>query len=340
MRAIAALLVVAAHVGGFEADTFGGHWFSMFHVIGSTGVDVFFVISGFIMATTTSNVRHGIEGARKFLWRRATRIYPPYMVVTAAVLALYLWKPAMVNSDQSQAPDVLASFLLLPQAGLPLLMVGWTLVYEMYFYLVFTIGLLAPKRAFPWVLTGWAALTGMLALVPVEGGYLRFMGNPLHFEFVFGVVIGALVLRERIWKPTLVASVGLALSVLIWSLMLAGAIPGVESNAFRTFSIGLSLAALMFGLVGMEHDGRVIFPRWLASLGDSSYSLYLTHILTIAVVGVVFDAAIPNNLLTHIAGLAVAVLASVAGGKIFYAAVERPLLRLFHKPRRGRAVTR
>jgi exopolysaccharide production protein ExoZ len=61
---------------------------------------------------------------------------------------------------------VLASILLLPQAGRPLLVVGWTLVHEMYFYLVFSIGMLIPRRGLPWLLSGWVAVTVLLGQVP------------------------------------------------------------------------------------------------------------------------------------------------------------------------------
>jgi peptidoglycan/LPS O-acetylase OafA/YrhL len=130
------------------------------------GVDLFFVVSGFIMAVTTQRRASGAQPASAFLLRRVTRIYPCYLLVTGAVLAVFLWRPDLVNSSEDVRPDVLASFLLLPQEGLPLLLVGWTLVYEMLFYAVLAATLLVRRSWLWWVLGVWVAL--IVGLAPLE----------------------------------------------------------------------------------------------------------------------------------------------------------------------------
>ncbi|MGF9662365.1 acyltransferase [Arthrobacter crystallopoietes] len=336
LRAIAALLVVLAHVGGFELKTFGegAHWLAAFHQIGSTGVDIFFVISGIIMVVTTSGAKRGLESSVDFLWRRIKRVYPPYFIVTAAVFAVYLWNPSMVNSSQAAPPDPLASFLLLPQPGLPLLLVGWTLVFEMYFYIVFAMGLLVRKAAFPAVLGAWALATASLAALQPEGYLMEFFANPLHFEFLFGAVIGYFFVNGKLWKPGLITLVGTVVSLTVWALMATGMVPGIDDPWFRVFAIGVSLAAVVYGLIGLENSGEFRFAQWLVKLGDSSYSLYLTHVLTIAVFGIAFEA-IPKTPATHLGALVALLIACIIGGLVFYHLVERPLVRLLKRGNRS-----
>jgi exopolysaccharide production protein ExoZ len=99
---------------------------------GMMGVDLFFVISGFIMVYITRDWREG--GGRKvpeFLFARITRIYPLYWVVSGALLAVWFVRPDLVFSSSRNTPELLNSLFLIPAHAYPLLEVGWTLVYEM-----------------------------------------------------------------------------------------------------------------------------------------------------------------------------------------------------------------
>jgi peptidoglycan/LPS O-acetylase OafA/YrhL len=334
LRAIAALMVVGAHLGGptgFENKNLGGYDFLHgFHQVGATGVDLFFIISGFIMVMTTSRVTHGVGGARQFIWRRITRIYPPYLVITAAIFAVYLVKPDLVNSSQETPPDILASFLLLPQAGLPLLLVGWTLVFEMYFYVIFALSLLVPKGAMPYILAGWAVATAALGFVASDNPFVVLAQSPLNFEFLLGAIVGAFAVRRRMPLPSVVAVVGVVAALVVAVLLWNGTID-IEDSFVRVVTAGVACALIVYGLVGLEQAGRFVAPSGLARFGDYSYSLYLTHVLTLAVLGMVVRAILPINPATHILGLLLAVAACTGVGIAYYYAVERPLVRLFHR---------
>lgn len=165
LRAVAALLVVTVHLVNpnfekqyLEGDAVAG-WLSL---PGQCGVDLFFVISGVIMTLTTWRLARGASEAKSFLVRRVKRVYPIYWVVTVPLFGLFLVDPDLVN-NQAHPPQPLQSFLILPQAGYPLVTVGWTLVYEMYFYVIFTAALLAPRRVLPWIIAAWATVTVVLA---------------------------------------------------------------------------------------------------------------------------------------------------------------------------------
>ena len=228
LRAVAVMLVVWVHIGnryGVEERYLGAphitRWMSL---PGSAGVDLFFVISGVIIMTTAWPAFSTPGAARQFAYRRVTRIFPPYWIVSALVLIVYLIRPHLVNSHDVHRPEVLQSLLILPQRGDPLLAVGWTLVYELYFYAIFCFALLFPRRLLPWIVGGWAAATLALHLAvgPTQDPSLFVVSNPMSLEFVFGVAIGYLIVRRTLVAPRLLfAASALALVVLLGHLAIS-----------------------------------------------------------------------------------------------------------------------
>jgi peptidoglycan/LPS O-acetylase OafA/YrhL len=200
LRGVAVLLVLLRHVAVMEAK-YGRHCHLLpdFVSAGTAGVDLFFVISGFIMVET-SRGRHQTPGAfGDFLYRRATRIYPLYWIFSLAVLCVWVVQPSWVNSSAGSRVDLAASFLLLPQSLLPLLGQGWTLTHEIYFYLGFAFSLLLPARRLPCFLGAWAAglLVGWWLVwphLPTTGlAAIRLVFHPLTAEFLLGGASALLV---------------------------------------------------------------------------------------------------------------------------------------------------
>lgn len=332
LRAVAALAVVLAHLGGatgiedtWLAGDYG--WLRPLHFPGNAGVDLFFVISGLIMVVTAGRVTAGPASAGTFLYRRATRIYPTYWVATLPVLVLFLVAPQMVNSSASAPPGILESLLLLPQAGAPLLLVGWTLTFELYFYLVFAAALLLPPHRRVLVLGGWAVLIVALALAfpSASQPWLMLVSSPLSLEFLFGAVVGWLVLQRRFVSPVAVTVVGgAAAAAAIW---LGG--EAVTGGWYRAVVVGGLLAVFVYGVVGLEAADRLVAPRWLRTLGDASYSLYLWHVLILAAVGRFVLSRLPDNPVVHGLALIATFGVVLVGSLVAYRLVERPLLRLF-----------
>jgi peptidoglycan/LPS O-acetylase OafA/YrhL len=349
LRAAAGLLVVGAHLSGptgFETKHLGSfNLLGNYHSVGSTGVDLFFIISGFIMIVTTHRVVRGPETAKRFLLRRIARIYPPYFVVTAGILVLFLLRPDLVNSSQTRPPDILSSFLLLPQAGLPLLLVSWTLVFEVYFYIALAISLLVPRRVQPVILAGWGVAVVGLGFIQSDNPFIHLVQSPLNFEFLFGALIGVLTTTGRIHRPLACAIGGgaivLGIYTLIWTHVLV-----FESTLPRVFTVGIALTVLVYGMVGLERRGIWVVPRFAAQLGDYSYSLYLTHVLTLGALGLLVDRVLPINPVDDVVGLVTALGASMGVAVLFYNVVEKPLVRLLYtrfaapsKPPRHRVET-
>jgi len=170
LRGIAALLVLLFHMASFQRQMARGNTDDIALVSGIwdngwAGVDLFFVISGFIMVYVTRDSGRHFKDIGHFLVSRVTRIYPLWWVC-AGIMTLYFW----VTYGMPAAPDRVAdsheamsyaakSFMLIPQQAEPILGLGWTLIHEMFFYLIFACLLFLPRKYLPLALAAWAALT-------------------------------------------------------------------------------------------------------------------------------------------------------------------------------------
>jgi exopolysaccharide production protein ExoZ len=266
LRALAALSVVAYHAC---------QWARINFEIGSAGVDVFFVVSGFIMWRTTSGRK---MPALEFLRRRAIRIAPLYWAVTLGLLIAALAFPASFRDITPTPWHVFASLAFIqhlnPQGQpFPLLPPGWTLNYEAVFYALFALALLLPEKRRAMALTlALAALTFAGFLYPPA--YIMLC-NPLLLEFAAGMWLARFM--EEGFSPG--RNIGWALFVCGLSSFAAMYIAGVEWDLWRPLFWGFPAFLLVAGLTAVEQDGGLPEVPWLRSLGDASYSIYLCHTL-------------------------------------------------------------
>ncbi|MBC8748046.1 MULTISPECIES: acyltransferase family protein [Paraburkholderia] len=283
LRALAALGVVAFHTNGIvAAHGWLVHVFPRVSRYGEIGVDVFFVISGFVMALVTHGLPPGIESARSFICARIARVVPLYWILTALFIALVAFVPGVPEAfDHARvsAWHALSSFLFLPSTSwtgiaAPVLGVGWTLNYEMWFYAVFAVAMSVTRRRLLAV-GAFLLVTSALHLLPGEGVAFAFYTNPLVLEFVFGCCVGAWYASGR--TVPLAAAAGLLVVVAA-----AGAFAPRLTDANRFLVFGLPALAVV--VAGLSVESKVRWSRWLERIGDASYSLYLTHLLAMPVV--------------------------------------------------------
>jgi peptidoglycan/LPS O-acetylase OafA/YrhL len=341
LRAVAALLVVVVHAYAVESTYLPGRpWTTPFHVFGTYGVDLFFVISGTVMVASTATWFGERGAARRFLVRRATRIYPPYWVVSALVLAVYLVAPLVAGAHRSAPPEILASFLCLPQPGEPLLVVGWTLTYELVFYAVFALALCFRRSALVVVTAAWLASVALLhAFGPADSPWVRVLGSPFNLEFAFGMLIGAAVLRDVLVAPRALFALAVAAVV---ATCVATAYSGREYEIVtwsRPFAVGLPMALLVYSVLGLERHHRLLAPRWLRAQGDASYSLYLWHVLVLGGIGFALNRIHLHGVPARLAIVGGGYAAAIAVSFLAYAYLERPLLRLGRRYRESASST-
>lgn len=197
LRGIAALLVVLFHLNAMFRE--GAPWsrdIGEFWARGFAGVDMFFVISGFIMVYVTRDLAPSLKAAGRFLYDRITRIYPLWWAFALLMMAYFYTaygSPAPPDKAAGNAvlPYIAKSLFLLPQASDPVLGVGWTLIHEMLFYILFAAGLLLPRKILPIWLGLWTAIIIVAAFVmatqPLHAkNMVQLFVSPLNVEFILG----------------------------------------------------------------------------------------------------------------------------------------------------------
>jgi exopolysaccharide production protein ExoZ len=315
LRAVAAASVVYFHIGATPR-------------FGSFGVDIFFVLSGFVMAMI---VARG-EPARLFAINRISRIVPLYWVVTTAILLAAIAAPALLPGTRVDLGDWVRSLLFIPYAkgdeGLyPILTVGWTLNYEMAFYATVWLALvLAPRHVLPLACALVLALHLAARTVLEYTVAGAFFGNAIVFEFVFGIA------AFRIHRSGLVRGVAPgALAVIALGAYVSMAIAESAGAALdRSLLYGLPSTVLVIAALNLEHALDTL-PRAvtdvLVAIGDASYATYLVHWLVLQ--------ALVKSLHQRLgvldphgpAGIVLLMTAALIAGQLVYAALDRPLSR-------------
>jgi exopolysaccharide production protein ExoZ len=333
-RAIAANAVVLAHLATIETKY--GHGFGLLPAwisfAGWSGVHFFFVISGFVMTLIAD--RSSWTG---FLGARVLRIYPVYWIYTSLVLAVFLIAPGIVNSSYGHPPSILKSYLLWPQDVGPLLSVGWTLIHEMYFYLVMA-ALLALAAPFRYALAGWALIVvAGFYLVPSQpGSAMAILFSPLTLEFILGAAIGLLIRSGISSFARSSLAVGSALCILgaVAYVRLGIAYEDVPASIVL---LGLPFVFIVYGATALELRGGWRHHALLERLGDASYSIYLGHVLVLSALGRVFDRFPQHGFLIEGFFLVGCVIAVNCAGILSYRYFERPVQRLRRLFRRQEA---
>lgn len=283
LRGIAALLVVVGHtlqLLSTKVTPVEHPGALLFLERGAIGVDIFFVISGFIMYLISFNMDGGIAATGQFWARRIIRIVPLYWLVTTIVVCFYLTGIPKSAVDLG-VNAVLRSYLLLPVENVvgglgPVVQVGWTLIFEMFFYFSFGLALLLPERLRLAAVTLWIialAVAGIWVTHDSHGVVMATYTSPHLLMFLLGVWIGRVYQSAlRLPGPVAMALVGVGFWALVYFYK------GEEN--LRWAITGLPAAAVVLGAV-MLHKGRAVPIRRpigsLRLLGDASYSLYLTH---------------------------------------------------------------
>jgi exopolysaccharide production protein ExoZ len=326
LRGFAAFGVLVFHAADRAGGAFG---------VGAAGVDIFFVISGFIMWVVTCRKT---PSPSQFLLRRVERIVPLYWMTTLGVALIAIVVPAAFPAMRPTFQHVAQSLLFIPHRDAegqiaPLIVPGWTLNYEMFFYLIFALALLAAAKVRPFVIT--AALLALVVIRPLgdpQNPLWATYTNPLLLEFVAGVWLG------KAWSEGRLPGAGAA-----WAMIAVGLVgftavhlSGVDVEPARILYWGLPALLMVAGAVSLERRGPI--PEWrpLRLLGDASYSVYLVH-------GLAISAAFR---ILHMVGLEapavvlpVSLATGVVAGLLTYQFVEKPLMRLFktgmaaHRPK-------
>ena len=325
LRGIAVLLVVLTHILPSErkysiSETILPYWLD----IGASGVDLFFVISGFVMVFITNQSFQSTSFINRFIFRRFARIYPLYWFYSFIVLIVWINFPHMVNNSQNNQANILESFLLLPQNINPLLMVGWTLIYEIYFYIIFALLMFLPRKNLFEYLLIWIFLIFLASFFTgYSNSYYEYYLGPMVVEFILGCILGILFLDgKKLGNPITIGIIGI-ISWFIGHLLLYPEGRGWE----RVIIYGIPALMITYSAISLEKDGNLL-PLWLRKIGDASYSIYLSHVLVLALIGRIWKEYSVSGYIDNFFIILIMLISCIFFGTLSYKYLEIPLISI------------
>lgn len=317
LRAVAAMMVVAFHIPLY----LGVPPVQNLPILNG-GVDLFFVISGFVMMTSTRARREGSQALASFAAQRLWRIVPIYWLATLVFIAILAGDGRLV-----QWGEVLRSLFFIPYYDAathlvqPVLPVGWTLNIEMLFYAVFAATMLLR----PWrQVMAIAALFGgavavRIVMKPADSTVLFFYTSPILFEFVAGMVVALVaghLRRMPLWTGLVLITIAIGAALGL----------GLSMDLPRTIALGGPATLLVMGAVIVDRAVEATTARPLPLLGDASYSMYLTHLMVLSAMGPLALKLPPWLAVVALFTACLAIAVAV------YLGIERPVLRLRRSP--------
>ena len=310
LRAFAALNVVLFHaIGGSTSYSYETKFISVLEGWGANGVDIFFVISGFVMLFTQLDNKRSVKD---FLLLRAIRIVPIYWLLTLLVIAIYIVAPFVFRETAISIKWALASLGFLSNVLVeksPIVTVGWTLEWEMLFYLVFGLSL--------WF-RSWT--TSLFTTCVVLLGVAFITANFILVEFIAGLCIALLYKRYGYQRYGMFS---LFLGAILLSLSLFDSVKLLIDS--RVILWGLPSIFIVYGVICSPQIESKIGKL----LGDASYSIYLIQMLSLPVYYKflsILNVRMNNDLL-----VIVCLIATAIGGVTLYLLVEKPMINFLKK---------
>lgn len=334
LRGVAAVIVVLYHVRQIALRDLGGAYGFGWFGFGHAGVDLFFVLSGFIIYHVhAGDIGHAARVA-PFAEKRLARVYPIYWLVTLVVLLLAALAPGSMSAAKFSPAFIVKSLTLWPIDGrLPIIPPAWTLSHEIKFYAVFALAIALRRALFLPLLAALLAGTAVMYVAylqmpaglprPVGNFYVDFLFSPYNLHFAAGVLLGYLLAARRVrWgRAALLAGVAL-FAAAAW-----GDVTGSLRLAYLIPSYGLASVLVVGGLAALDLDTPRAAGPLLRVLGEASYSIYLVHLAVIVVCARLILRLGPLSAQQISAALVLTAVVSVLAGIVLHRLVERPLLR-------------
>ncbi len=319
-RGIAAIMVLAYHIIRHFDANYGLPLAAQAIHFGHAGVDLFFVISGFVILM----VHYPDIGKRpmlgRYLQRRATRLLPVYWVALGVQLVL-----TYIAGHSESTAHIIINLLPLPTTSGPIVEVSWTLQFELLFYIVFAV-LIISRMAGAIVAALWFAGALVAALFqwtpPLPGAFY----HSFILEFLVGMAVAWYFRRTEIFAYRTIATIGV--------LTFAATAIADDMNWIYGYGqlarlcYGLSSGAIILGGAGASRSAVVQLPALLQTLGSASYSLYLFHFIFVGLFWKTLIATGWNMKLSPLISCPICIVFTIVGGVLVSRLVEYPLINM------------
>ncbi|MFK3668276.1 acyltransferase family protein [Ochrobactrum teleogrylli] len=263
LRFFAAFAVIGYHFGPIYSKLVGGYLTVMywpFIKYGFVGVDVFFVVSGFVIWVSTEK-GHRYTDITQFYLRRFARIYMsywPWFIFMAGILLI-------LREKNVEDYSLISNFFLVRTYSPSVLPISWTLTFEVMFYIGFGLTFFFNRRIAATIMVAWG-LTSLLKPFNTTS----FLLNPLIFEFSLGVMLGAN--RHIICKAPNILLVALIVIFIYLGVCFASS----KDLLLRALTFGMASFFVVAMAISLEQTGISAHRIW-KPLGDASYAMYLSH---------------------------------------------------------------
>ena len=317
LRIVAAFLVTIEHAIYYVRDRLDPTFPRGFN--GHNGVDIFFVISGFVMVCSSVSLLGRSDGWKVFAKRRIARIVPMYWIATTIKLVLLLSTTGLILHARFSIAKTIESYLFLPSRNFqgaltPVLSVGWTLNFEMFFYLLFALALLFRANVYRFIGVILAMLAIGAAFRQPSWPPVSFYLNTIVLEFFFGMLVArACLAKKRLPRSLAVVFVVVGMLTLlipfpVWHLPVA-------------LVTGVPATMIVFGVASLD-DALTRIPLWLLFLGDASYSIYLFDPL---VAPIAAAACVKFHLYYPVVAILAGIVLGLLAGCAAHILLERPI---------------
>jgi peptidoglycan/LPS O-acetylase OafA/YrhL len=284
VRALAALLVVLFHTQAIFLERIGAVPYGNIFEAGHHRVNLFFVLSGFIITYAHAKDIGRPDRLANFFYNRLMRLLPALWIVSGLAFAMYSLTPGGFGRDSKLAMGaVLSSILLLPQMATPLVNVTWTLTYEMFFYALFAIMIVNARSGFCLIVL-WQALTFMFALFGSEISLPTYYLRSTSLSFGVGILCAWWFLRNHPMRRRTIWWTGLAFGIGLFAVGL-----GIERYVtWAGIPTVIGAGIIILALAELDRAETLPIPRSLISLGKASFAIYLVHFSVITLTALIF----------------------------------------------------
>jgi len=340
-RGLSALLIVMFHATYFSIDKFHQNYLFNVFSFGYSGVDFFFVLSGFIIFFTNNHYFGQKSKLANFLEKRLIRIYPVYWIITLALGILYFFIPSFAPGSEWQIGEIFKSLILYPQEKPLILIVGWALRHIVLFYLVFGLAIwLKPKFSIP-IIFSYLGLTLALFIAQIAGIFdiksipykLQFLFDSLNLEFAFGCLVAYSIhkFKNQITDKIIFLIFGAGLLLfMIGSFFLSDPSSSYIKLA-RIIVYGLPSSLIILGAALIDIHKSVSISKIFDYLGNASYSIFLVHIPLLSANIKITSIVHLEKFIGHFLTMTLVVAVAIGLGCIFYSYVEKPLLEFLRR---------
>lgn len=318
-RGIAALLVATYHISRHFEQNFGYFPFGSVTEIGHSGVDFFFVLSGFIIYFIHAKDINKPQTLRPYLIKRAVRVFPLYWIMFSATFLLI---PFVSSANFPTLIDGVFQLLLLPTGSNGLILgVSWTLQYELIFYLMFAL-LILNRVIGGSIISIWFGMVVSHQFISPLPFSIPVLFSPFILQFFMGCFAGYVILKTNARFNISVLLIGFVYLLFTWSFELNQVLNGY--GKFARLHYGLAFTLIVIGLVGLEKKYNIVIPTIFLNLGKASYSIYLCHLFFSGIYYKLFEISGLLSLLSPVLSALIIIIITIYSSVLLSKWIEIP----------------